>query len=76
MLQSTSMGEYFLRKTKKEKFFIPNRTYVPHNKYVEEEESGGGRAVVGDELQVLRGYKGARNKLCFKTPTGSKKHIR
>ncbi len=51
MLQSTSMGQHFLGETKMEEFFIPNRTYVPHNKYVEEEEEeGGGRAIVGDEL--------------------------
>jgi len=76
MLQSTSMGQHFLGETKMEKFFIPNRTYVSHNKYVEEEEGGGGRAIVGDELPVLEGYKGARNKLCFRTPIGSKKHIK
>jgi len=77
MLQSTSMGQHFLGETKMEEFFIPNRTYVPHNKYVEEEEGGGGgRTVVGDELPILRGYKGTRNKLCFRTPISSKKHIR
>jgi len=76
MLQSTSMGQHFLGETKMEEFFIPNCTYVPHNKYVEEEEGGGGRAIIGDELPVLKGYKGARNKLCFRTPIGSKKHIK
>jgi hypothetical protein len=65
MLQSTSMGQYFLGETKMEDFFIPDRTYVPHNKYAEEEEEGG-----GDELPVLDFSVAAESPSSKKTENG------
>lgn len=71
MLQSTSMGQYFLGETKMEDFFIPDRTYVPHNKYAEEEEGGGGGgAAAGDELPVLDFSAAAESPSSKKTENG------